>query len=125
MVGPARQAARRAGRAPGRGCWPPGSISASSRYQLDPGPLPPPTTTVAGGAAGRRWRPRRPSALPTAAHTRSASLAEQRQGALGQAGMAKSLGLLPSASTSRVQPIGAALVSSRLPGRSKRLISVG
>jgi hypothetical protein len=38
-------------------------------------------------------------------------------------GMAKSLGRLPSASTSRLQSIGPALVSSRWPGRSKPLIS--
>ena len=38
--------------------------------------------------------------------------------------MAKSLGRLPSASTSRPQPIGPALVSSRRPARSKPLISV-
>ena len=38
--------------------------------------------------------------------------------------MAKSLGRLPSASTSRLQPIGPAPVSSRRPARSKPLISV-
>ena len=37
--------------------------------------------------------------------------------------MAKSFGRLPSASTSRFQPIGPALVSTRRPGRSKPLIS--
>jgi hypothetical protein len=38
--------------------------------------------------------------------------------------MAKSLGRLPSASTSRLQSIGPAAVSSRRPARSKPLISV-
>jgi hypothetical protein len=37
--------------------------------------------------------------------------------------MAKSLGRLPSASTSRFQPIGRAPVSSRRPAMSKLLIS--
>ncbi len=39
-------------------------------------------------------------------------------------GMAKSLGLLPSASTSHIQPIGPAPVNSRWSARSKPVISV-
>ena len=38
-------------------------------------------------------------------------------------GMAKSLGRLPSASTTWLQPIGPALVSTCRPGKSKSLIS--
>src|SRR5207248_8763127 len=65
------------------------------------------------------------SAVLTAAHTRSASLAEYSDSVRSaRPGMAKSLGRLPSASTSRPQPIGPAPVRSRRPARSKPLISV-
>jgi hypothetical protein len=61
----------------------------------------------------------------TASQTRSASSAEYSDSARwARPGMAKSLGLLPSASTSRLQLIGPALVSSRWPARSKPVISV-
>ena len=128
MVGPASTSCT-AGR-PGARPWrlaTSGSISASSPASSTPVAPPPPTTTVArrrcrsGPAAAAASS----SALLTAAHTRSASLAEYSDSARSaRPGMAKSLGRLPSASTSRLQPIGPAAVSSRRPARSKPLISV-
>ena len=128
MAGPASTSttAGRSGASPWRLATS-GSISASSPASSTPVAPPPPTTTV----ARRRCSPglaaaaAASSALLAAAHTRSASLAEYSDSVrCSRPGIAKSLGRLPSASTSRVQPTGPAPVRSRRPGRSRPLISV-
>jgi len=88
---------------------------------------PPPTTTVARRrcSSGSAAAAAASSAAVAATQTRSASLASYSDSARwARPGMAKSLGRLPSASTSRPQPIGPAPVRSRRPAQSKPLISV-
>ena len=128
MVGPASTSST-AGRSGARP-WPlatSGSISASSPASSTPVAPPPPTTTVARRRcrSGSVATAAASSAALTAAHTRSASLAEYSDRARwARPGMAKSLGRLPSASTSRLQPIGPAPVSTCRSARSKPVISV-
>jgi hypothetical protein len=104
-----------------------GRISASSPASSTPVAPPPPITTVARRRCcwGSVAAAAAVSDSLTAAHTRSASSAEYTNSARwARPGMSKSLGRLPSASTSLPQPIGPAWVSSRRPARSKPLISV-
>jgi len=128
MVGPASTSCTAA--RPGATPWrlaASGSTSASSPASSTPVAPPPPTTTVASRCCrpGSAAAAAAVSASLTAAHTCSASPAEYTDSVRrARPGMAKSLGRLPSASTSRHQPIGPDPVSSRRPSRSKPVTSV-